>query len=73
MILYIRDSLVLMGAMLKVLERFHHRAARRIMGMKARCGAGGEWEYPLVGAVLEAAGIHPIMEYIRRRQATIEK
>ena len=36
-------------------------------------GTGREWEYPLVVAamVMEAAVLHPIMEYIRRRQATI--
>ena len=32
---------------------------------------GGEWEYPPVVVALEAAGLHPIMEYIRRQQATI--
>ena len=56
--------------MLNVLEGFHHRAARRTTGMIATHGAGGEWEYPLVVAALEAVGLQPIMEYIRRRQAT---
>ena len=36
-------------------------------------GAGGELEYPPVVATLEATGPHPIMEYIRRRKATIEE
>ena len=70
-ILYGSDSWVVKGAMLKVLEGFHHREARRITGMMATRGAGREWEYlPLVEA-LEAAGIHPIMKYIRRQKATI--
>ena len=34
-------------------------------------GAGGEREYPPVVAAMEAAGLHPIRDYIRRRQATI--
>ena len=34
-------------------------------------GAGGGWEYPRVVAVMDAAVLHPIREYIRRRQATI--
>ena len=34
-------------------------------------GAGGEWEYPPVVAELEAAGLNPIMEYIRRRKENI--
>ena len=41
--------------------------------MMATRGAGREWEYPLVVAALETAGLHPVMEYIRRRQATIAK
>ena len=34
-------------------------------------GAGGEWEYPMVVAAMDAAGLHPIGEYTRRWQATI--
>ena len=34
-------------------------------------GAGGEWEYNPVMAALEAVVLHPIMDYIRRRQASI--
>ena len=41
------------------------------MGMTATCGAGGEWEYTPVVATLEAAGIQPIMDYIRRRMENI--
>ena len=63
----------MMGNMLKVLEGFHHWADRQITGMKATRGVNGEWEYPPVAAALEAAGIHPKTEYIRRRQETIAK
>ena len=34
-------------------------------------GTGGEWVFTQVVVALEAAVLHPIMEYIRRRQATI--
>ena len=57
--------------MLKVLEGFHNRAARRITGMTTTRGAGGKWEYPPVVTAMEDTGIHPIGEYIRIRQATI--
>ena len=34
-------------------------------------GVDGELEYPPVVSALEDAGLHPIREYIRRRQVTI--
>ena len=34
------------GAMLKVMEEFHQRAARRILVITARCAMDGEWKYP---------------------------
>ena len=43
------------------------------MGMMVTRGADGEWEYPPVVAALEDAGLHPVMEYIRRRQVNIEE
>ena len=60
-----------MGEIIKVLEGFHHRSSRQITGMAATHGVGGECQYPPVVAALEAAGLHPIMEYIRRRQENI--
>ena len=33
----------------------------------------GEWEYPPLDQALERAGLWPMKEYIRRRQATIEE
>ena len=69
--LYDRESWMMTGDILKVLDGFHHRAAQRITGMASKRGAGGEWEYLLVVEAMEAAGIHPIRVYIRRRQATI--
>ena len=59
-LLYGSDSRLMTGAKLKVLEGFHHRAARRITGMTAKHVAEREWEYPPVAAALEATGLHPI-------------
>ena len=57
--------------MLKLLEGLHHLATRRITGITDKCGAGREWYYPLLVEAMEVAGLHPIMKYIRRRQASI--
>ena len=70
-LLYGRKRWVVTGAMFKFLGWFHHSAAIRITGMTGKNVADGEWEYPLVAAALEAAGLHPIQEYIWIWQATI--
>ena len=59
-ILYGREIWVVMGYMLKVLEGFYHQAARQIMRMTEKRGAGREWDYPAVGEAMESAGFHPI-------------
>ena len=71
--MYDIESWVATGDMLKVLEGLLHWAYRQIRDMTATFGAGREWEYPTVVAELEAAGLHPIREYIRRQQATISE
>ena len=43
MIFYGSKIWVVMGEMLKVLERFHHQAEWKIMGLAAKHGAGEEW------------------------------
>ena len=43
-LLYRSESWVVTGAILKVLEGFHHRAAQRIAGMMAWSMEDGEWE-----------------------------
>ena len=53
-----------MGVMLNVLEGFHRRVARRILGIIAKRVVDGKWKYPLVGASLEAALLYLIQEYI---------
>ena len=40
-LLYGRDSLMMMGEMLKLLEVFYHRAARKIVGMMVWRAKGG--------------------------------
>ena len=55
----------------KFLTGFRHQAARRITGMTAKRGAGGEWDYPSVKEAVESAGIHPIGVYTKRWQTTI--
>ena len=50
---------------------FCHRVDRWITGMTAKFLADRKWECTQVVEALEAAGLHPIQEYIRRRQATI--
>ena len=57
--------------MLKVLDGFHHWSARWITGMTVTRGASWDWKYLPVVAALEAAGLHPIMEYIRKREVTM--
>ena len=59
-LLFGSESWVAMGEILKVLEVFHHQAARQITGMTAQHMEDGDWEYPTVTDALEAAGLWPI-------------
>ena len=70
-LLYGSNNWLVMGDILNALEEFHYRVDRQITGIMATRGVVGEWEYPLVVTAMEAAGLHPIMEYIRRQHATI--
>ena len=56
--------------MMRVLEGFHHKVARRIAHMMPH-QVNGEWIYPPLAEALEESGLYPIREYIRRRQVTI--
>ena len=51
--LYSSKTNVAMDAMMKMLEGFHLRIDRQIVGMTARKGNGGEWEWDSVDVVLE--------------------
>ena len=48
--------------MMTVLEGFHHKITRRIVGRTAWRGDGGEWEWYLVDAALEVTGLWMIRE-----------
>ena len=52
LLMYGSKSWVVLGDMLKVLEGFHHQAARWITGMTAKYVVDGEWEYSSVVAAL---------------------
>ena len=41
-LLYESESWVATGDMIKVLMAFYHQATRRITGMTAKCGEGGD-------------------------------
>ena len=60
-----------MGAMLKVLEQFHYRVTRRIVGMAVRRTTSGEWGFPPVAEALDTTGLWTIKEYIQQRQDNV--
>ena len=70
-LLYGSESWVLTPRILKALESFHHRVARRITGRMPRRLQNGTWYYPPIGKALEDAGLFSIAEYIARRQRTV--
>ena len=71
-LLYGSETWVVTDTMLKVLESFHHRAARRLTGRMAR-RIQGVWVYPGLAKTMRKAGLFSIKEYIRRRQAHLEQ
>ena len=70
-LIYGRKSWVVIDSMMKFLEVFHHRTDQRISWISARRFGEGGWECSTVAETLEAAGMWPMKDYIRRRQATI--
>ena len=60
-LLYGSESWVMTGEMLNALKGLCHWAERRITGMTAKHGVGGVYEYPLVVAAMESAGLHHII------------
>ena len=59
------------GLMLKYLEEFHQRAARRIVVMTDFRAGNGKCKYHPVADTPEGAEICTIKEFIQRFQATI--
>ena len=59
------------GEIVKVLEAFNHRTARRITGKTARNVMEEGWELPPEEEAIEAAGIWSMRECVRRQQAIV--
>ena len=59
-LLYESKSWVVVEGMLKLLEGFHHRVLRSIMGVTARRTTSGEWEWPPVTDDTDTARLCPI-------------
>ena len=78
--LAIVQSILLCGAetwtitpvMMRVLRGFHDRVARQLAGGMAHKTRHGNWVHPPVDQALESAGLLPISECVRRRQASTE-
>ena len=71
MFLYGSQSWMVAGAMLEVLEMFHHWVARGITGRKVQSMTDGECEWPPVVEALEIFGLWTIKEYIHWNQDII--
>jgi exonuclease III len=69
-LLYGCETWVITPPMLKILEGFHHRIARRITNKMPHL-QHGTWVYPPLQEALTEAGLFPIATYISRRQSTI--
>jgi hypothetical protein len=72
-LLYGCETWTLTTPMVKVLESFHHKVARRITGKMPTLLLSGEWHYPPLADALLEAGLYPLRTYIQRRQATITR
>ena len=59
------------GAMLKLIEGFHHWVARIITAMVEQHTMSTESEWPRLDGDLDIAGLCLIKECIQRRQATV--
>ena len=70
-LLYRSKSWVVTEAMLMMLEGFQNWVAQRIVGMSSQQVGEEVWEWSLSANELEAAGMWPTKEYIRRWQANI--
>ena len=72
-LLYGCETWTLTNPMIKVLEGFHHKVARRIAGMMPTRLPSGDWYYPPLADALEASGLFPLRTYVQRRQETIAR
>jgi hypothetical protein len=66
------ESWVLLQPMLKALEGFHWRVARRLAGKQPYLDLWtGEWVYPPIDKVLEEVGMYSIDHYVKKRQNAV--
>ena len=71
-LLYGCETWVITSQVLRVLESFHHRVARRLSGMTPRyLPREDRWHYPPIAEALEAAGLFTNEHYIGVRQKTL--
>jgi hypothetical protein len=72
-LLYGSETWVLSERMRGMLEGFHNRCARQMTRKFIRPDPEneGEWITPPVATTLAAAGLQPLMTYVKRRKATI--
>ena len=70
-LLYSCETWVITDAMLRVLDGFHHKAARRITGNMPQRLPDGQWYYRPIEEVLSEAGLYPIQTYVWRRQTKL--
>ncbi len=71
-LLFSSETWVVTPTLLQQLESFHHAAVRQIAGKRATLDVRtGVWKWPPLDGAMALAGVKPIAEYIRVRQATI--
>jgi exonuclease III len=71
-LLYLSETWVLTPSMLRRLDGFHKRIARRLTGRAPiHLLDEGRWKYPPFGNAFEEAGLYSISEYIFRRRTTL--
>ena len=69
-LLYGCETWVITSPIMKILDSFHHKVARRISNKQPHI-VNGTWQYPPLGEALDIAGLYSMTTYVRRRQATI--
>jgi len=71
-LLYCCETWVVTPRVLKVLEGFHHRVARRLSGMRPRyLPREDRWDYPPLEEAMEKAGLYSVQHCIGVRQNTL--
>jgi hypothetical protein len=71
-LLFGSETWVLSQPMLRALEGFHRRVARRLAGKQPYLDRRtGEWVYPPIDKVLEEVGMYSIDHYVKKRQNTV--